>query len=198
MDWSALDTLCKVIYCCVNSVTELLFDTKMLQSILMSTNVPESLCSCCSALLLLNLSIRLVTSQTLCKVMLCHTKMLLSSLASSNVLLLLLLCFITIELVDLLVAPVALPFDLVGAPRFFCLACSVAGLPNEDTPIHFNWPVQKKSDWERSQYLSLLLGGKSQVKCPACSAVRVVFPISFASFDETINSTPCPLWWNHW
>ena len=95
MDWSVLDTLCKVIYRCVISVTELLLDTKMLQS----------------------------------------------SLASSNALLLLWLCFITVEFVDSLVALVAMLLGLVGAPRFFlCLqvASSIAELHNGDPPLHFD------------------------------------------------------------
>ena len=79
MDWSVLNTLCKVIYSCVISVTILLLDTKMLQS----------------------------------------------SLASSNVPLLLLLCFITVEFVDSLLALVALLLDFVGTPRFFVLPAAL-------------------------------------------------------------------------
>ena len=86
MDWSVLNTLCKVIYSCVISETILLLDSKMLQS----------------------------------------------SLASSNVPLLLLLCFITVEFVGSLVALtplVALLFYLFGAPRFF-LALPAGALLN--------------------------------------------------------------------
>ena len=46
MDWSILNTRCKIIYSCVISVTRLLLDTKMLQSSLASTNVPLLLLLC--------------------------------------------------------------------------------------------------------------------------------------------------------
>ena len=107
------------------------------------------------------------------------TKMLQSSLASSNVPLLLLLCFITVEFVDSLRALVALLLDFVGTPRFFIvlpaalLDCVMARRP------FISIDQSKKNLIGKEIKISLLLGGKSQVKFHANPIVHVVFPVPY-------------------
>ena len=76
---------------------------------------------------------------------------------SSNVPLLLLLCFITVELVVSLVALVTLLLDLFF---FFVLSAALLDCVTSTYPFILNDQFKNKSDWEINKYLPLLLGSK--------------------------------------
>ena len=160
MDRSVLNTLCKVIYSCVISVTKSLLDTKILQSSLASSNVPL-------------LRLLLLWSQV-----------------------------INVEFVDSLVALVALLLDFVVIPCFLIvLPAALLDCVMETRPFisidQFKKNLIGKLEEINTRQSFSANRRWNATHIPLCVWCSL-FPTSSASFDETIDCSPCPLWWNHW